>query len=165
MGARIQYDSVRPLHLCACLCVCVTPSLEKPGIILSRTAWWRAAIRATLGEERRRGREAMINDWGTLAEISGAVCKAVAFCLMWNKRTTATKVPASLHSRTAALRTYCIPSPPRKCVRVCLPERKCGGTRSGVRVYGNAHISWMALFSTPVYIMYIIPLSVFVLCS
>lgn len=105
---------------CICACVCVTPSLEKPGIILSRTAWWRAAIRATLGEERRRGWEAMINDWGTLAEISGAVCKAVAFCLMWNKRTTATKVPASLHSRTAALRTYCIPSPPQKvCTCVC----------------------------------------------
>lgn len=69
----------------------------------------------------------MINDWGTLAEISGAVCKAVAFCLMWNKRTTMTKVPASLHSRAAALRTYCMPPNPRSPLpkKVCMWVRMC----------------------------------------
>lgn len=100
----------------------------------------------------------MINGWGTLAEISGAVCKAVAFCLMWNKRTTMTKVPASLHSRTAALRTYCIPSPPRKCVRVfaCVHVHWC------VYMVMHAYHEWCCfpLLSIPC----ILSLSVF-LCS
>lgn len=84
---------------------------------------------AQLSEPRpgRRGWEAMINGGGTLAEISGSLCKAVLFCLMWNKRTTVTKVPASLHSGTAALRTHCISSPLKNCARVltCMLVHAC----------------------------------------
>ncbi len=71
-----------------------------------------------------------------------------------------TKVPASLHSRTAALRTYTITTE-----KVCTRVRMCVGVHMGVRECGNACISCMVLFSSPVYIMYIIPLCVFVLCS
>jgi len=105
---------------CVCVCVCgrtyrcvhICVCLPEPGearIVLSRTALVESGYQSHVRrgeEERRRGGEAMINGWGTRAEISGAVCKAVAFCLMWNKRTTVTRVPASLHSRTAALRTH-----------------------------------------------------------
>lgn len=109
------------LHVCICTLLCVSAfawrSLYRPE---QNSLVKRAAISATLGEERRRGWEAMINGWGTLAEISGAVCKAVAFCLMWNKRTTTTKVPASLHGRTAALRTYTISTD-----KVCMCNWMC----------------------------------------
>lgn len=100
----------------------------------------------------------MINGSGTLAEISGALCKAVVFCLMWNKRTTMTKVPASLHSGTAAS-GHTIYHHPGRIVHVCSHECWC----MCVYVYNNACISWMVPLSTLVYFMYNI-LLVF-LCS
>lgn len=100
----------------------------------------------------------MINGWGTLAEISGAVCKAVAFCLMWNKRTTMTKVPASLHSRTAALRTYTITTD-KVCACICT----CFGTRLRLHVCGvYAYHAWCCFLVLS--ILCTLSLSVF-LCS
>lgn len=76
-----------------------------------------------------------------------------------------TKVPASLHSRTAALRTYTIATEKVCKVYVRLHVSMCVGTHLRVRVCDNTCISCTVLFSRPVYIMYIIPLCVFVLCS
>lgn len=79
----------------------------------------------------------MINGWGALAEISGALCKAVVFCLMWNKRTTVTKVPASPHSRTAALRTYLYIVTPVNGARVvtCMLAHTCVFTYIVIHAY------------------------------
>lgn len=102
----------------------------------------------------------MINGWGTLAEISGAVCKAVAFCLMWNKRTTMTKVPASLHSRTAALRTYTITTDG---VRVCAFARVFECTCVCMYVVMHVYHAW-SCFLVPA-ILCILSLTVFFCCA
>lgn len=103
----------------------------------------------------------MINGWGTLAEISGAVCKAVAFCLMWNKRTTMTKVPASLHSRTAALRTYTITTE-KVCMCVCSRAHALVSTWVCMYAVMHAYHAWCC-FPVPS-VLRILSLSVF-LCS
>lgn len=101
---------------------------------------------------------------GTLAEISGAVCKSrgVLFDVKQkDHRDKSARQPP--HSGTAALRTYLyIITPPQNGARVVT----CISAHARVFAYGsNPCISRMVLLSTPVYIVYIIPLGVFVLRS